>query len=262
MLIQQAVLELPPSTITLVAEALTSSQAGGWTGLRHRAQTATGNPAARSFIGMLIGRWQSEAPDVTPTGFALALQAAAKTADHLRRTQTTEVVWTGPDTDLPLRQTAQALQEVIYAAQQDLLVVSYAVYDIPDIVQALAETIRRGVRLRLVIESPEAAVGQAAYHAIAAFGPELLKLATIYRWPKELRPTHSGSGKPAALHVKCAVADMHALLLSSANLTHYALNLNMEMGILIRGGPLPGQVTRHFLQLIEQRVLVPVELLS
>jgi phosphatidylserine/phosphatidylglycerophosphate/cardiolipin synthase-like enzyme len=44
------------------------------------------------------------------------------------------------------------------------------------------------------------------------------------------------------------------MLVSSANLTEYALTLNMEMGILVRDGPLPGQVKVHLDRLVEQGV--------
>ena len=42
---------------------------------------------------------------------------------------------------------------------------------------------------------------------------------------------------------------------ASANLTEYAVNLNMELGTLIRGGPLPGMVAERFMGLMESGVL-------
>jgi len=50
------------------------------------------------------------------------------------------------------------------------------------------------------------------------------------------------------------VADDAGLLISSANLTEYAMMLNMEMGVLIHGGPLPGQAREHFNRLIQNMV--------
>ncbi len=41
------------------------------------------------------------------------------------------------------------------------------------------------------------------------------------------------------------------MFLSSANLTEYAFTINMELGVLVTGGKLPGQVERHFARLIE-----------
>jgi phosphatidylserine/phosphatidylglycerophosphate/cardiolipin synthase-like enzyme len=164
------------------------------------------------------------------------------------------LVWTGPQSSLPLRRTAQALQQLIDEAAQQLLVVSYAVYDIPEIGAALARAADRGVGLRLVIESPREDAGHIAYDGLRAFGPAVRRRARVYRWPPERRPTDD-NGRYGALHVKCAVADERLLLLSSANLTHYALNLNMEMGLMVRGGDLPRRVTRHFDGLISSGAL-------
>jgi phosphatidylserine/phosphatidylglycerophosphate/cardiolipin synthase-like enzyme len=63
------------------------------------------------------------------------------------------------------------------------------------------------------------------------------------------------NGKPGILHVKCAVTDGRWLFLSSANLTEYAFTLNMELGLLVTGGSLPGQVEAQFDRLIEVGVL-------
>jgi phosphatidylserine/phosphatidylglycerophosphate/cardiolipin synthase-like enzyme len=60
------------------------------------------------------------------------------------------------------------------------------------------------------------------------------------------------------LHAKCAVADRERLLISSANLTEFAFTLNMELGVLIRGGPLPGRVEDYLTALIDSRVLHPI----
>jgi phosphatidylserine/phosphatidylglycerophosphate/cardiolipin synthase-like enzyme len=44
------------------------------------------------------------------------------------------------------------------------------------------------------------------------------------------------------------------MLVSSANLTEYVLTLNMEMGILVRDGPLPGQVKVHLDRLCQRQL--------
>jgi phosphatidylserine/phosphatidylglycerophosphate/cardiolipin synthase-like enzyme len=46
---------------------------------------------------------------------------------------------------------------------------------------------------------------------------------------------------------------------SSANLTDYALNLNMELGVLIAGGSQPQTVMAQFEALIAQGVLQCVQ---
>jgi phosphatidylserine/phosphatidylglycerophosphate/cardiolipin synthase-like enzyme len=44
------------------------------------------------------------------------------------------------------------------------------------------------------------------------------------------------------------------MLISSANLTGHAMTLNMELGLLVHGGPLPAQVETHLERLVERGV--------
>jgi phosphatidylserine/phosphatidylglycerophosphate/cardiolipin synthase-like enzyme len=66
------------------------------------------------------------------------------------------------------------------------------------------------------------------------------------------------SGGHGVLHVKCAAADGRWLFLSSANLTANAFSVNMELGLLVGGGPLPGQVDGLFGRLIAAGVLAEI----
>ena len=91
--------------------------------------------------------------------------------------------------------------------------------------------------------------GENAYDTLLALGPQVANACQVYLWPRENRPCDE-TGKVGILHVKCAVADGRTLFLSSANLTEYAFTLNMEMGLLVTGGSLPGQIAAHFDQMI------------
>jgi phosphatidylserine/phosphatidylglycerophosphate/cardiolipin synthase-like enzyme len=53
------------------------------------------------------------------------------------------------------------------------------------------------------------------------------------------------------MHVKAAVADSRVAFLTSANLTEAALERNMELGVLIRGGTLPASINRLIDALLE-----------
>jgi phosphatidylserine/phosphatidylglycerophosphate/cardiolipin synthase-like enzyme len=88
-------------------------------------------------------------------------------------------------------------------------------------------------------------------------GKEVADCATVYYWAREKRPL-SENNKPGILHVKCAVADGHWMFLSSANLTQQAFTVNMELGILLRGGMLPQRVEMQFDQLIRNGQLQAV----
>lgn len=246
---------LPEGAIDALTQAMATGQPKNWRSLQASLQRVLAAPHYREQIGHFLVAWQTEAPDAAPQTVAWAVQAAAHTLHQQRRAQTLEFVWTGPSSEQPLQRTAQVLQQVIELAHTELLIVSFAVYDIPEIREALLQAANRGVRIQLIIESAQESDGKLAYNSLAAFGTQIASRADVYYWPRNKRPTDQ-HGRHGSLHAKCAVADEQALLISSANLTHYALNLNMELGMLIRGGTGPQRVAQHFRQLIQRNVLV------
>jgi phosphatidylserine/phosphatidylglycerophosphate/cardiolipin synthase-like enzyme len=106
----------------------------------------------------------------------------------------------------------------------------------------------------VVVESEVESGGKVTFEMSQALGSEVAKHATLYTWPRELRP-ETGNGKRASLHAKCAVADGERLLVSSANLTEYAFTKNMELGLLVEGGDVPSRVQAHLEALISSGVL-------
>jgi phosphatidylserine/phosphatidylglycerophosphate/cardiolipin synthase-like enzyme len=54
------------------------------------------------------------------------------------------------------------------------------------------------------------------------------------------------------------LADDEVLFLSSANLTDYAMNLNVELGALIRGGDAPKQAAANLAALLRNDVFLPM----
>jgi len=109
----------------------------------------------------------------------------------------------------------------------------------------------------VIIETPDKLGGEHEYSTIRALGDEVAACATLYYWPKEHRAV-SDSNKPGLLHVKCAVADGEWLFLSSANLTQQAFTINMELGMLIRGGAMARKVEQQFSELIQFGQLQPL----
>ena len=74
---------------------------------------------------------------------AVALVTAAKCEYDGRLEESVEIVWTGPEpAETRFRQTEQAILEVVNSATNGLTVVSYAVYRIPRIRDALAAAAR------------------------------------------------------------------------------------------------------------------------
>lgn len=202
----------------------------------------------RDVVGQLVVAWSS-VDGVSSDALALALECAAE-RERRGREQGLSIVWTGPATDaVPVRRTDQALLELVRSAGERLIIVSFAVYKVADLAAALLEALGRGVNLAVVLESQAESGGKVDFDMAEALGTEVVRLATVYTWPAERRPT-TPAGTRASLHAKCAVADGRRLLVSSANLTEFALSLNIELGLLVSGGEAPARVQRHLEELI------------
>lgn len=185
---------------------------------------------------------------------ASALRVAGLATEGVRAEAFTELLWTGPEGgDAALRRIDQSFVEVVDAARDELLIVTYSASGVSELLQALRRAVDRGVRTTFVkdfektdqSQDPSVALGDAA------------RTARILTWPLAARP--AVGGRPALLHAKCAVADTSHLLVSSANVSASAFGRNMELGLLVRGGPLPRRVREHFLSLADNGVLRPTE---
>jgi phosphatidylserine/phosphatidylglycerophosphate/cardiolipin synthase-like enzyme len=247
---------LPASVVEAVAVRLEGSDRSDWESLRSRMTRAVPGAHHRSLIVAFLDRWRAEAGDLTPQAVAAALHTAAFSERGRREDPSIELVWTGPDVGtVPLRRTEQVVLQVIDSASERLLVVSYAVFNVPRICEALLRAADRGVAIHVIVESPDRIAGRKAYSTLEALGPDVAARCGVYLWPIEER-FKGGAGKPGLLHVKCAMADGRRLFLSSANLTEQAFSINMELGVLVTGGTAPAQVEAHFAKMIESGTLV------
>lgn len=198
---------------------------------------------------------QTQVEQISSKEIAVSLTTAQYCNEITHRDLSIELVWTGPNAGIvPMRRTDQALLELINGATKELTIISFAVYKIPELVKALKRAITRGVRIRMVVETPEASNGKISF-GIDSLGDDLLRNLTIFVWPLDKRPINE-EGKYGSLHVKCAVADRKGLFISSANLTEYALTLNMEMGLLIYNEHLAKQLMEHIDKLITEYILM------
>src|SRR5204862_6045731 len=99
-----------------------------------------------------VDRWQNEAKDIDARTVAVALQSAALAEQTHRDSQSVELVWTGPDPEqTPSRRTEQAILQVLDAARTRITLVSFAVYRIPNVGNALVRAAKRGVRLTVIV---------------------------------------------------------------------------------------------------------------
>ena len=249
---------LPFPLMEAFAAALARSGSSDWSTAKGRIVQCLPHPHYRGLAAQFLDQCRSRTPDASSQSIAMTvLTAACSERDH-RQGQSVELVWTGPDVGaMPLRRTEQAILQVLDCASQRITVASYAVYRIPHVCDALIRAARCGVAISIIVETPDRLEGQHAYDTLAAFGTAVADRCSVYFWPLENR-SRDESGKPGILHVKCAVADGRWLFLSSANLTEYAFTINMELGVLVTGGPLPGQVEEQFDRMIQKGVLARV----
>jgi phosphatidylserine/phosphatidylglycerophosphate/cardiolipin synthase-like enzyme len=212
----------------------------------------------RALAQDLVRTWETHDPALAPNAVASALVVAARCEELFRKGQRTELVWTGPEVEaIPPRRTEQALLQTIHSAKATLTIVSFVAYKVPYIAEAIASAARRGVAVRLILEDPEVSQGKVAFAALKALGAEVGAKCKVYVWPLQKR-LKDGNGKHGSLHAKCAVADGHLLLVSSANLTEHALTVNLELGVLITGGSAPSATDEFFNSMIHSGILVLV----
>jgi phosphatidylserine/phosphatidylglycerophosphate/cardiolipin synthase-like enzyme len=225
---------------------------------RSRIADSVPHPHYRSLCLGFFQDWRAKASDVSSAEVAIALRTAACSQRSREADQAVEIVWTGPRSEeVSFRHTEQAILQVLNSSQSRILLVSYAVYAIPNIQEAVVRAAKRGVKITVVVETPDKLDVENEYSTLQALGGDVARCSMVYYWPKENRKADE-SGKVGTLHVKCVVGDGNQLFLSSANLTKYAFRLNMELGVLINGGRLPRQIESTFESLILGCTLVRI----
>jgi len=212
------------------------------------------SPQTKSNLTKMIDCWTASYPTISPQSFALSIQSSLITYQACN-SSSIELIWTGPeDSSTSFRRTDQALLELIAEAKEQLLVVSFAVYKAKPIIDAIEKAILRNVKVTICLEDSNETQGKISVSGSKAFSSSIFKLAYFYTWPIENRP-HTHDGRFGSLHAKLAVADQKRSFISSANLTDYAMGLNMELGVLIEDGAIGEQITSLFNNLIQNSIL-------
>lgn len=203
----------------------------------------------------LITTWRQRGPDLPGTAVGLALATAAGLAEEAERRRTRLVI-SGPTSHaVPVRLTSSVVVDVVRAAVDRILLVSFAAHGIGEVVRELVAASGRGVQIDLVLEDTvdrggalRPGPGSGAFDALAT-------KARFWHWPLANRPP----GR-AALHAKVVLADKSMALLSSANFTDRGLSDNIEVGLLVREPEIVLALDAHFRALMqpEARCLSPV----
>lgn len=210
-----------------------------------------GTPVASGVIDQLADAWQSTA--VSSDELASMLLAASHVFAKVASEQSTELVWTGPTTPfVSARRTEQALLQVINAAKTTLFITSFVAYDVSSIVKALNQANDRGVLISMLLESSQDHGGSISIDAIGKMRT-LVPSARLYAWQDKADQFADGR-----VHAKVAVADANTCFITSANLTGFAMEKNMEAGVLISGGSIPRLLNEHLRSLVDTKVVSSV----
>jgi phosphatidylserine/phosphatidylglycerophosphate/cardiolipin synthase-like enzyme len=244
---------LPGDQLEQLAAALDGAD-GPTSAVRARATSLVATDVFDEAVTEIVDAWA--ATDGLPgSAVSLALRTAAEAARDERDEEEIEIVWTGPTTSaVALRRTRLVLFDLIRGATSRITLVSYAAFRQDDLVEELRSAASRGIRVRLVLESAAASRGRLDDDAARAFAA-LEGSVEVLEWPAELRGDGNGKG---VLHAKAVVVDGRRALVSSANLTAAALDHNMELGLLVRGGSIPRRLEEHVAELRSKGILRPV----
>ena len=154
--------EMPAANVEALASAIQNGQS---------AVQAIPHLHYRSLAAGFNDLWKNQAATVSQESVALALRTALHAERVHREAQVVELVWTGPSIEAhPFRRTEQAILQVLDSAQQRITLVSYAVYRIPNICEALVRAARRGVQINVIVETPDKLEGQTEYNTLRALG--------------------------------------------------------------------------------------------
>ena len=207
-----------------------------------------GTPVALGVLNQLIDTWRDS--QVNASELALMLLSASYVYTRSTTAQSTELVWTGPTTPfVAARRTDQALLQVINASKDTLFITSFVAYEISSIVKACNEATDRGVMVSMLLESSLDHGGSITIDAIGKMS-FLAPAIQLYAWVNKDALFCGGR-----VHAKVAVADSDICFITSANLTNYAMNKNMEIGVLITGGSIPGMLNDHLHGLVKLNII-------
>lgn len=191
-------------------------------------------------------------PAMTGGELSMAFRSAMAVVQFSESKGRQELIWTGPATTaVAVRQTEQALCEVIQSAIKTLFIVSFVAYKADTILAALTEALERNVEINFLLEPSKDHGGTVDIDSITTLR-EKFPTANFYVWNIAQNPAS------ASVHAKCAVADEAMALITSANLTGKAMNSNMELGVLIKNGALPKQLSTHLNRLATEKIIITI----
>lgn len=246
-------IELHPDRVSIIADKIKSLRS---VDDFHISKSSFGPNADQKLLNRFQDAWKS-VPETKPVEVAAALRGASATSSLTERRGAVELVWTGPSTGIvPVRHTEQALCEVIESAERRLFLVSFVAYEVDSISRVLQAAAAKRVQINVLLESSSAQGGRVTVDSIKIM-KNAVPSASVYTWSSDFGKTGSSQNE-GSVHAKCVVSDGNLALITSANLSKAAMEKNMELGVLIRGGNLPLKLEQHLDALIETKTVTSV----
>jgi len=244
--VAELALEMHPRRLAGVAEKVASlAPVDGFDVLR----STFGPSASSGAVERLEDAWR-KSENISSSELAAALMGAVATAKLAGKRESIELVWTGPSVGtVPVRHTEQVLCEVINSVRHRLFLVSFVAYDVTSIARALRNAINRQVQVDVLLESSSRHGGSVSFDSVRAM-KGTVPAANVFVWKQDGADDNNRNRGARSVHAKCAVGDGELAFITSANLSTAAMERNMELGVLVRGGSLPGNLDRHLDSLI------------
>ncbi len=167
----------------------------------------------------------------------LALAVALRVMGAQAMQPQVEVCWTGPKLDVPLRSTGPVIEQLVLQAQDRVLLAEFDITEgAQPILDLLEKRVLAGVKVCFIVDRGEE---KKALMEWAKRFPE------VEVWSRPISPTDPLS----KLHVKSILVDGRVAVFGSANLTHYGLQCNIEMGVVVRDPQVVTMAEEALLQL-------------
>lgn len=203
-------------------------------------------------LNTLLSLWSKS--DCSSVELASLLLGTSYGFNNASNSQSTELVWTGPDANLfPVRRSEQVLLDLINSAQDTLFIVSFVLVNIPNVEEAIIKALERGVNVRMLLESEDKESSTNFHETLNRLYTNIPNIK-LFIWPRKNRENINGGF--ARVHAKCAVADSRLAFITSANLTAAALDRNIEIGVYIEGGSIPEDIFSQLSSMINSKEIL------
>ncbi len=194
------------------------------------------------------------ADNIKPSDIAIILRAFQKSKESTPESNLS-LVWSGPNLmGVPIRMTSQVILEMIDKSEESLFISSFSFYKINVVFDALEKAIARGVKISLLLETPQSSHYKIKNDPMGVFSDAFKSKASFYIWPYKNRVI-PGDDQTGSLHAKFILQDDKRLFITSANLTQYAMDRNIELGIIIEDQAIISKFQDHLDALISSNVI-------